>query len=117
MFCLGAIETMNRDDDSSAGAVGPEPDESSVLYTEVYESSEKDVVAHYVEGCTRVEEDEDVKGTGVGRKEGYFEDLGLGLCRDEEFKGCERKGRWWLWYFLRIGGRAAVNNSVATVQS
>ena len=69
---------VEGDEVGSVGEVGLEPPECSTFDTDVLESGEQDVVAHGVEGCTHVEveEDEDVKGTGVSRGEEVIEDFG-----------------------------------------
>ena len=62
----------------SVGEVGLEPPECSTFDTDVLESGEQDGVAHGIEGCTQVEEDEDVEGTGVSRGEEVIEDFDEG---------------------------------------
>ena len=66
---------VERDEMGSVGKVGVEPAECSTFDTEVFESGEQDVMAHSIEGCTQVEEDEDVEGTGVSKGEEVVEDF------------------------------------------
>ena len=59
----------------SFSEVGLEPSECNTFNTNVPESGEQDVVAHGIEGCTQVEEDENIEGTSVSRGEEVKEDF------------------------------------------
>lgn len=52
-----------------------EPTECSTFDAKVFKSGEQNVMAHGIEGCTQIEEDEDVEGTGVSRGEEVVEDF------------------------------------------
>ncbi|XP_010784096.1 thymidylate kinase, partial [Notothenia coriiceps] len=59
---------VEGDEVGSVREVGLEPPECSTFDTDIPESGKQDGVAHGIEGCTEVKEDEDVEGTGVSRE-------------------------------------------------